>query len=161
MRPWNHVHRNELPHASRRGGSRVGCGFDRTHVAADENRYIPGADVLLADKHDVRGLDHCVGGFDRSDQASRFHHAERFRCHQCDGTLTELRSIIPLSMPRVFSSGLYLCALTLLLLTAGCRRTQQTDTPIITPTVTLARLDAAIAMPIEMNYRFIMAANAP
>ena len=44
---------------------------------------------------------------------------------------------------------------------AACGRTQQTETPVAAPTVTLARGDAAIGVPIEMKYRFVVAANAP
>jgi len=48
-----------------------------------------------------------------------------------------------------------------LVLVSGCGRTQQTETPLVTPTVTLARSDAAIGMPIEMAYRFVVAETAP
>jgi len=53
------------------------------------------------------------------------------------------------------------CAFTIMVFVAACGRTQQTDTPLVTPTVTLARPDAAIGMPIEMTYRFVVAATAP
>src|SRR6185503_8503559 len=62
--------------------------------------------------------------------------------------------------PRVLAP-LYPCALALFVLVGGCGRTQRTETPLVTPTVTLARSDAAIGMPIEMAYRFVFAANAP
>jgi hypothetical protein len=52
-------------------------------------------------------------------------------------------------------------AFTIIVLLAGCGRTQPAETPIVTPTVTLTRSDAAIGMPIEMAYRFVVAANAP
>jgi hypothetical protein len=52
-------------------------------------------------------------------------------------------------------------ALPILVLLAGCGRTQQTETPVVTPTVTLTRSEAAIGMPIEMAYRFVVAATAP
>ena len=53
-----------------------------------------------------------------------------------------------------------MCALTTLVV-SGCGRTQKTETPLVTPTVTLARSDAAIGMPIEMAYRFVVATTAP
>jgi hypothetical protein len=56
---------------------------------------------------------------------------------------------------------LYVCLFTAILLVAGCGRTKDTETPIVTPTVTLARPDAAIGMPVEMSYRFVVAGNAP
>jgi len=46
-------------------------------------------------------------------------------------------------------------------LATACGRTQQAETPVATATVTLARGDAAIGMPIEMKYRFVIAPNAP
>jgi hypothetical protein len=63
-------------------------------------------------------------------------------------------------MPRV-PARLYVCAFTIIVLLAGCGRTQQTETPLVTPTVTLTRSDAAIGMPIEMAYRFVVVATAP
>ncbi len=35
-------------------------------------------------------------------------------------------------------------------LAAACGRTQQAETPVATPTVTLGRADAAIGVPMEM-----------
>jgi hypothetical protein len=49
----------------------------------------------------------------------------------------------------------------MLVLVGGCGRTQQTETPLVTPTVTLARPDAAIGTPLEMTYRFVVAGAAP
>ena len=46
-------------------------------------------------------------------------------------------------------------------LAAGCARTQDTDAPVATPAVTVARNDAAVGTPLEMNYRFVVAPNAP
>ena len=63
-------------------------------------------------------------------------------------------------MARV-SACLYSCVFPVVLLLAGCGRTQQPETPLVTPTVTVARSDAAIGMPIEMTYRFVVAATAP
>jgi hypothetical protein len=63
-------------------------------------------------------------------------------------------------MPRILAL-LHVCALAILVLVGGCGRTQQTETPLVTPTVTLTRPDAAIGMPIEMAYRFVVAASAP
>ena len=51
----------------------------------------------------------------------------------------------------------YVCLFTAILLVAGCGRTKDTETPVVTPTVTLARPDAAIGMPVEMSYRFVVA----
>ena len=56
---------------------------------------------------------------------------------------------------------LYVCLFTAILLVAGCGRTKDTEAPVVTPTVTLARPDAAIGMPVEMSYRFVVAGNAP
>jgi hypothetical protein len=55
----------------------------------------------------------------------------------------------------------YVCTLTTIVLLTACGRTQQPEAAVATPTVTLARADAAIGTPIEMSYRFVMAPNAP
>jgi hypothetical protein len=56
---------------------------------------------------------------------------------------------------------LHVCVLVLVVLAAACGRTQEAETPVATPSLTLARSDAAIGMPIEMTYRFVVAPNAP
>jgi len=58
---------------------------------------------------------------------------------------------------RLLRVSAFACAL----IAAACGRTQQTDTPVATATVTLGRADAAIGTPIEMTYRFVVAPNAP
>jgi hypothetical protein len=63
-------------------------------------------------------------------------------------------------MSRVVAR-LQVALFTTILFTGGCGRTQDVETPVVTPTVTLARADAAIGMPVEMSYRFAIAANAP
>ena len=54
----------------------------------------------------------------------------------------------------------YVCAIGIAIASA-CGRTQQAETPIAAVQVTLPRADAAIGMPLEMHYRFAIAANAP
>ena len=56
---------------------------------------------------------------------------------------------------------LQVCVPVLVALAAACGRTQEAETPVATPSLTLARGDAAIGMPIEMTYRFVVAPNAP
>jgi hypothetical protein len=46
-------------------------------------------------------------------------------------------------------------------LAAGCGRAQDTEAPVATPSVTVARGDAAAGTPLEMSYRFVVAPNAP
>jgi hypothetical protein len=53
------------------------------------------------------------------------------------------------------------CALTIAALATACGRTQQPEIPVATPSVTLARSDAAIGTPIEMRYRFVVSPNFP
>ena len=60
-----------------------------------------------------------------------------------------------------FTLLLWAIALACAALVIACGRTQQPETPVATATVTLARSDAAIGMPIEMKYRFVVAPNAP
>src|SRR5262245_30661289 len=63
-------------------------------------------------------------------------------------------------MLRVFTRT-KACGLTTALLLGACGRAQPIETPVATPSVTVARPDAAIGMPIDMDYRFAVAANAP
>lgn len=44
---------------------------------------------------------------------------------------------------------------------AGCGRAKDTDPPVATPTVTLARSQAAVGSPLEVKYQFAVASNAP
>jgi hypothetical protein len=63
-------------------------------------------------------------------------------------------------MPRqCLSRRLFLVAIAAV--AAGCGRTQDTEPPVATPSVTLARADAAVGAPVDMNYRFVVAPNAP
>jgi hypothetical protein len=57
---------------------RIGSRFDRTDIATNKYRYVPGADVFLADKLDVSGLDHSIRSFDSTDKALSLDHSERF-----------------------------------------------------------------------------------
>jgi hypothetical protein len=45
--------------------------------------------------------------------------------------------------------------------TGGCSRPPDNEPPVATPSVTLARPDAAIGAPVDMTYRFVVAPNAP
>ena len=94
VRPRDHVDRDQLADAAGRGGAGVGGRLHGADIAAHQHRYIPRADVFLADERDVGGLDHRVGGFHRSDQPARLDHAQRFRRHRVR-TVAELHSIIP------------------------------------------------------------------
>ena len=82
VRPRNDVHGDQLADAPRGGRAGIGRGLDRADVAAREHRDVAGADVLLADEHDVGGFDHRVGGLDGADEAARFDHAECVCCHE-------------------------------------------------------------------------------
>ena len=50
------------------GRAGVGGGLHGADIATDHHGDVAGADVFLAGEHDVRGLDHRVGRFDRADQ---------------------------------------------------------------------------------------------
>ena len=43
----------------------------------------------------------------------------------------------------------------------ACGRTEDTEPPVATPTVTLSRPDAAVGSPVDMTYRFAVDGNAP
>jgi hypothetical protein len=63
-------------------------------------------------------------------------------------------------MPR-YSTCLRVFLVAIAVAAGGCRRAQDTEAPVATPSVTVARADAAAGTPLEMNYRFVVAANAP
>jgi hypothetical protein len=48
-----------------------------------------------------------------------------------------------------------------LVLCAACGRKEDTAPPVATPTITLARSQAAIGSPLEIKYKFVVASNAP
>ena len=54
-----------------------------------------------------------------------------------------------------------LTALLLALAVAGCGRPEENEKAVATPTVRLARPDAAVGSPMEMSYRFVVASDAP
>jgi hypothetical protein len=68
-------------------------------------------------------------------------------------------SIIPGRMPRQ-SAGLTF-SLVLIALIAGCSRKVDDARPLATPTLTLSRTDVAVGSPIDVTYRFAVAADAP
>jgi hypothetical protein len=47
------------------------------------------------------------------------------------------------------------------LLASGCGRTEDTDPPVATPSVTLNRGDATVGSPLDMTYTFAVAPDAP
>ena len=44
---------------------------------------------------------------------------------------------------------------------AACGSSEETETPVATPTVSLVGTDAAVGSPMDMKYRFVVAPNAP
>ena len=44
---------------------------------------------------------------------------------------------------------------------AACGGSEETETPVATPTVSLVGADAAVGSPMDMQYRFVVANNAP
>jgi len=68
-------------------------------------------------------------------------------------------SIIPTSMPKYSPHALL--ALALAGLAAGCSKPVDDARGVATPSVTLSRQDAAVGSPIDVTYRFVVAADAP
>jgi hypothetical protein len=62
-------------------------------------------------------------------------------------------------MPRQ-SAGLLLLLVSIGLV-AGCSRQVDEAPPVATPSITLSRMDAAVGSPIDVTYRFDVAASAP
>ena len=148
------MNRDQFPDAPSRRRTGVGRRLDGADIAAHENGDIPSPDVFLADQHDIGSLDHRVSGLDGTDEAHGLYQSERISCHE--RTLTELRSIIPLSMRRTLASFVAVIALT-----TGCAGGEEGGTPVATPSVSLSAPVAAIGSPLEMSYRFAIAPDAP
>ena len=72
MRARNDVHRDQFTHAlgCRRTGIRG--SLHGPHVTPDHHGDVSSADLLLAEKTDVRSLDHGVGGLYGPDQPFGF-----------------------------------------------------------------------------------------
>ena len=62
---------------------------------------------------------------------------------------------------RFSSLGQCICVFAWLGAAAACGRAQQAETPVATPSLALTRADAAIGIPIDMTYRFVVAPGAP
>ena len=62
-------------------------------------------------------------------------------------------------MPR--QSASLLLTLVLLGVTAGCSKKVDDARPVATPSLTLSRMDVAVGSPIDVTYRFAVAADAP
>jgi hypothetical protein len=72
------VYTDQLTYAPCRRSTRVRRGLNGPDITANKDRNVSGADVFLADKLDVRGLDHGIGGLDGTDKSLGFDHTERF-----------------------------------------------------------------------------------
>ena len=75
VRARDHVHRDQLAHAARRGGAGVGGGANGRHIAAHHGGHVAGSDLLPADQVHLGGLHHGVGGLDHGHQAACFDHS--------------------------------------------------------------------------------------
>ena len=54
-----------------------------------------------------------------------------------------------------------LLSLAIAIAASACGRTEDTEPPVATPTVTLSRPDAAVGSPMDMSYRFVVSESAP
>ena len=73
-RAWNHVDGDEFSDTTCCSGAGFKGGVDRSNVSSNEHCDVTIKKVFLADKDNVGRLDHCVSGFNRTDQAECFNH---------------------------------------------------------------------------------------
>jgi hypothetical protein len=66
---------DKLANAPGGRSSGIRCGFYRGDIAANDGRHKTGADLLIADELNVRGLYHCVGCLDHRDEAFALDHS--------------------------------------------------------------------------------------
>lgn len=78
-------------------------------------------------------------------------------------TARKLRAITygPQSNPMLRQTSRLVFALVLPALAASCGRSEKAGPPVATPSVTFARARAALGSPIDVTYKFQVAANAP
>src|SRR5262249_39084097 len=72
MRPWDNMNADQLAHAPRRRGARVGGGFHRAHIAAHGNGDEARADVLFPYQNHIGRFHHGVSRLNGADQTLRF-----------------------------------------------------------------------------------------
>jgi hypothetical protein len=53
----------------------IGGGFDRTNISTNQDCDQARPDALGTDQRDIGGLDHRIGGFNGSNETSRFYHS--------------------------------------------------------------------------------------
>ena len=69
---------DQLADTSRGGSAGIGRRLHGSDIAADKDRDVSGADVLLTDQLYVCGLHHCIRRLDRADESLGFDHSECF-----------------------------------------------------------------------------------
>jgi hypothetical protein len=74
----NNVNTDQLADSPRGRCSSVSSCLDRTHITADKDRHVAGADVLFSQELNIRCFDHCVSGFNSPDETFGLDHSECF-----------------------------------------------------------------------------------
>ena len=159
---------DELADAASRGGAGIGRGLDGADIAAREHGDVARADVLLADEHDVGGLDHGIGGFDGADEAASFDHAERVCSHRRFGRNQNRRKANILNSMRQYSydgpdmmttpvrADGRRCASRRCVSVAGCSGAD-TAPPVATVAFTASESRVPLGSPVDLTYRFDVA----
>ncbi len=169
------------PDAAGRGRAGIGGRLDGADVSAGHHRHVSGPDVLLGDQLDVRGLHHRVSRFDGADEATGFDESQGVS-HEIERTLaccSRGRNGLPLCVCRVAGpwpigqslrfeefrgvKPLAACVVVTMALSAvvGCKKKDDTQPPVATATFAASRAKAPLGSPLELTYRFVVAANAP
>jgi hypothetical protein len=79
--PRDHVYADQLTDAPGRSRACVSRRFDRANVAADKDRHVAGADVLLPEQLYIRCFDHGIGGLNCTHESFGLNHSECFLGH--------------------------------------------------------------------------------
>jgi hypothetical protein len=74
----NNVNADQLTDSSRGRSSSVSSRLYRTHITADKDRHVAGADVLFSQELNIRSFDHCISGFNSPDETFGLDHSECF-----------------------------------------------------------------------------------
>jgi hypothetical protein len=82
MRLRDHMRRDYFADSLAGGGACIDSTADSSYITTNDSCDQTGIDLFPADKTNIRGLHHRIGGFDHRNQPTAFHHSECFRHQQ-------------------------------------------------------------------------------
>jgi hypothetical protein len=78
VRTRNDVNTDQFADSTRGGCSGVCRRLNRANVSANKDGHVSGADIFFSQELNICSFDHCISGFDGTDEAFGLHHSECF-----------------------------------------------------------------------------------